>query len=78
MRPVSSADTAVTLTDGTIVNVRGTILEEPPFQDFGGGWNSTLTFSPQGLAPGASIPLQFVLAVEGDGFFRFFVNVETD
>ncbi|HEV2852875.1 MAG TPA: lamin tail domain-containing protein [Thermoanaerobaculia bacterium] len=78
LRAVTSSDSLVTLTNGTTVTVKGTILEEPPFQDFGGGWNSSLTFSPQGLAPGASVNLQFVLGVEQTGSFRFFVNIEAD
>jgi hypothetical protein len=75
LRVLTSADTNVTLTDGSVVNVKGTILEEPPFQNFGGGWNSTLTLA-QGLAPGAAVPVQFVLGVEQGGSFRFFVIFE--
>jgi hypothetical protein len=78
LRALTSGDTSVTLSNGTTVDVHGTILEQPPFQDFGGGWNSSLTFLPQGLAPGASINVQFVLAVQQTGSFRFFVNIESD
>ena len=78
LRALTSSDSLVTLTNGTTVAVEGTILEEPPFQFFGGGWNSSLTFTPQGLAPGASVNVQFVTAVEQTGSFRFFVNIESD
>lgn len=78
LRALTSADTPITLTNGTTVNVQGTILEEPPFQANGGGWNSSLTFSGQGLAPGASTYVQFVIAVEQNGYFRFFINMEAN
>jgi len=78
LRALTSSDSLVTLTSGATVTVEGTILEEPPFQPFGGGWSSSLTFLPQGLAPGASVNVQFVLGVEQTGSFRFFVNIESD
>lgn len=78
LRALTSANTSVTLTDGTTVNVQGTILEQPPLQPNGGGWSSSLTLPAQGLAPGASTYLQFVTAVEQSGYFRFYVNIEAD
>ena len=80
MRALSSADTTVTLSNGTHVLVRGTTVEIPPQQPNGGGLNSSLgvfAFSlSQPLAPGASTNVQFVLGVQQSGTFRFFVNVE--
>jgi hypothetical protein len=77
-RARTSADTFVTLTDGTTVLVKGTILEEPPAQAMGGGWNSTLALPPQGLGPGESVNVQFVLGVFQTGTFRFYVNDEAE
>jgi hypothetical protein len=61
--------------------IEGTTLETDAFgQPNGGGFNSTLSAgtvtlgSP--LANGASVNLQFLLGVEQNGTFRFFVNVE--
>jgi hypothetical protein len=80
LRVVSSFPSSVTLTDGTTVKVQGTFLEEPPVQGelLGGGWNSSLMMGVSGLAPGASVNVQFVLGVEQSGSFRFLINVETD
>jgi hypothetical protein len=78
LRALTSGAIPVTLTNGTTITVQGTILEEPPTQMYGGGWNSSLTLSSQGLAPGASVDLQFLTAVEQTGNFRFFVNIEAD
>lgn len=78
VRARTSADTFVTLTDGTTIPVKGSILEVPPAQAMGGGWNSSLTISPQGLAPGQSVDVQFVLGLFQTGTFRFYINVEAD
>ncbi|MGI9108194.1 MAG: PQQ-dependent sugar dehydrogenase [Pyrinomonadaceae bacterium] len=78
LRAVSSTDSEVTTSAGTIT-VRGTLLEQPAVQNSGGGLNSTLVLPLAGgaLIPNASVDLQFVLGVQQDGNFRFFVNVET-
>jgi hypothetical protein len=80
LRVVSSspADFNVTLTDGSVVPVRGTQVETPPAQPNGGGLNSAVititTATP--LAPGASVNIEFTLGVQQQGAFSFFVNVE--
>jgi hypothetical protein len=65
---------------GATVDIRGTTLEEAPLQSNGGAFNSTLsagtiTLANQ-LASGASINVQFLLGVQQNGAFRFFINVE--
>ncbi len=80
LRALSSNDVVVTINGNQSLTVRGTTLEQPPVQPFGGGLNSTLSVGPitlsSPLAPGASVPVQFLLGVESGGRFRFFVNVE--
>jgi hypothetical protein len=62
------------------VMVKGTTLEQPPTQPNGGGYNSTLavgtitTSTP--LAPNAAVNVQFLLGVQTNGAFRFFIIVE--
>lgn len=55
-------------------------LEQPQVQTLGGGFNSTLSANTitlgQPLVPGASINVEFLLGVQQDGNYRFFVNVE--
>jgi hypothetical protein len=78
LRVLSSTGT-VTNSAGTVVaTVTGLTLEEPPTQPIGGGLNSSLTVIPPGgsLAAGSSISVQFLLGVQQEGNFRFFVNVE--
>jgi hypothetical protein len=60
-----------------VTTVNGLTLEQPP-QPNGGGLNSTLTVALPGggLAPGNSIDVQFLLGVQEQGTFKFFVNVE--
>ena len=77
VRVRTSADSFVTLTNGTTITVKGTTLETPPSQPLGGGWNSSIAVS-GGLAPGASVDVQFVLGLIQTGTFRFFFNVEAD
>jgi hypothetical protein len=70
----------VTLSGGGSLFVQGTTLETPPAQPNGGGLNSTLAAgtvtSMTPIANGGAIDLQFVLGVQQEGTFRFFVNVE--
>jgi hypothetical protein len=75
---VLSSNGQVTNSTGTVVvTVTGLTLEGPP-QPNGGGLNSTLTVIPPGgaLAAGATIDVQFLLGVQEQGAFSFFVNVE--
>ena len=62
------------------VTVVGTALEQPPAQQFGGGFNSSLSADSvtlaQPLAPGAGINVRFLLGVQRGGTFKFIVNVE--
>jgi hypothetical protein len=79
LRPINSADTVVA-TSGGNVTVRGTTLEQPPTQPNGGGVNSSynVPFVTAGapLAPGASIPVQFLLGIQATGIIRLGINVE--
>lgn len=77
LRVLSSTGTVINSAGNTVVTVTGLTLEGPP-QPNGGGLNSTLTVIPPGgaLAAGASIDVQFLLGVQEQGNFSFFVNVE--
>ncbi|HYP00799.1 MAG TPA: hypothetical protein VER76_11460 [Pyrinomonadaceae bacterium] len=60
----------------TTTSIEGTTLETDMHgQPNGGAFNSTLSL-PTSLAAGASVNVQFLLGVEKNGRFRFFVNVE--
>lgn len=80
LRVRSSTDTVVPLAGGGTATIRGLTLEEPPSQPSGGGFNSTLSAGMitlnTPLAAGASINLRFLLGVEQNGSFQFFINVE--
>jgi len=62
------------------VPVLGTTLEQPPTQNNGGGFNSSLSADSvtlaTPLAPGDSINLHFLLGIQQTGSFKFFVNIE--
>ncbi|HJR06337.1 MAG TPA: PQQ-dependent sugar dehydrogenase [Pyrinomonadaceae bacterium] len=77
LRATTSSDTDVQTSSG-LITVKGTILEQPATQASGGGLNSTLVVPLAGgaLIANASVDVQFVLGVQQDGSFRFFVNVE--
>jgi hypothetical protein len=88
LRARSSTDTVVVNVpafpcDSAVSNitVRGTTLETPPNQTFGGGYNSTLSVSAVTLAAplvsGASVSVRFVLGIEQIGAARFCVVPET-
>jgi hypothetical protein len=56
--------------------IEGTTLEtDASGQPNGGAFNSTLSLATP-LADGASVNVQFLLGVEQNGSFRFFINVE--
>ncbi|MDT7605283.1 MAG: hypothetical protein QOF61_3280, partial [Acidobacteriota bacterium] len=86
--PVGTADLRVrtsqnftaTKTGGGTVNIKGLTLEQPPSQAIGGGLNSTLAAGTITLAtplvPGNSINVEFLVGVQQQGSFRFFVTVE--
>jgi uncharacterized repeat protein (TIGR01451 family) len=62
------------------VVVQGTTLEEPPVQNNGGAFNSSLSSGTitlrTPLADGDSIDVRFLLGIQKTGNFKFFVNVE--
>jgi methionine-rich copper-binding protein CopC len=59
------------------VTVQPTALETPPAQAKGGGYNSTFTVDiPGGLAPGASVDVNFKFGVMQTGSFHFYFVVE--
>lgn len=80
LRALSSNQVIVSLSSGNAAIVEGTILETPPAQTLGGGFNSTLSASTITLGtplnPNASVNLRFLLGVQQQGNFRFLVNVE--
>ncbi|HEX8131018.1 MAG TPA: lamin tail domain-containing protein [Pyrinomonadaceae bacterium] len=61
---------------GAQTTIEGTTLEtDASGQSNGGAFNSTLSLATP-LAAGASVNVQFLLGVEQNGSFRFFVNIE--
>ncbi|MDQ1590318.1 MAG: large repetitive protein [Pyrinomonadaceae bacterium] len=77
LRVLSSTGTVTNSAGGTVVVVNGLTLETPP-QPNGGGLNSTLSvvLPGGGLAAGNTIDVQFLLGVQEQGAFSFFINVE--
>jgi len=77
---LDAATCASTGTPATVpcqVTAQSTVLETPPAQANGGGYNSTLSVAiPGGLAPNASINVNFALGVVQGGTFRFYIIVE--
>ncbi|HEX5706267.1 MAG TPA: endonuclease/exonuclease/phosphatase family protein [Pyrinomonadaceae bacterium] len=81
VRALTSSDITVTKTSGEVVPVQGTVIEEPPLQPSGGGWNTS--WSPTGtinlespMPAGGSFYVHFLLGVQTGGSFRIFINVE--
>ncbi|HEY1404109.1 MAG TPA: lamin tail domain-containing protein, partial [Pyrinomonadaceae bacterium] len=64
--------------NGGTITITGATLEPTPAQPNGGGYNSALAVALPGggLADGDSINVEFLLGVEQNGSFRFYVNVE--
>jgi hypothetical protein len=62
------------------VQVFGTTVEQPPTQALGGGLNSSFGVGTISLgtplAPGQSVNLHFLMAVEKNGSYKFFLNNE--
>ncbi|MBV9468796.1 MAG: lamin tail domain-containing protein, partial [Abitibacteriaceae bacterium] len=80
LRLLTSADTTATI-NGVSVPVKGSSLEEPPTQSNGGGLNSSMSLdlsglSGGGLAPGASVNVQFNFGVVVKGTYRAVLNME--
>jgi hypothetical protein len=82
---VTDATTCVDRTSGTssdcTVSVKGTLLEQPPSQTVGGGYNSSWSVDLSGLpggklAAGQSVEVQLQLGVVQPGQFRILVIIE--
>ncbi len=80
LRVLSSSDEAAVGTSTGPKATKATILEEPPIQPNGGGYNSSLNVpfvsSGSPLANGASVNVVFRLGVNREGTYRFFFIVE--
>ena len=86
LRPRTSTAVVVTVDrapcgSGTSnVTVQGTTLEQPPSQPNGGGFNSSLSSGTVTLATplanGATIDVRFLIGIQQNGTFKFFLNVE--
>jgi hypothetical protein len=76
--PATCASTGTPTTVPCQVTAQATVLETPPAQPNGGGYNSTLsvTLPGPGLANNASIDVNFALGVVQGGTFRFYIIVE--
>lgn len=76
---INDADTCAGATPCTVL-VLATTLEQPPTQNNGGGFNSSLSSDAVTLVtplpPGESINVHFLLGVQQTGSFKFFVNIE--
>jgi CSLREA domain-containing protein len=76
----SSNEAATTILNTcNAISSTGLTLEQPPTQTRGGGLNSTVvsrSVAAGGLAPSATIDINFLLGVQTPGSFRFFVIVE--
>src|SRR5262249_34226142 len=75
---VTCASTGTPSTAPCTVTVQATVLETPPTQAAGGGYNSTVivTLPGPGLTNGSSINVNFTLGVMQTGTFRFRIIVE--
>lgn len=86
LRPRTSTAVVVTVDrppcgSGTSnVTVQGTMLEQPPSQPNGGGFNSSMSSGTVTLATplanGASLDVRFLLGIQQTGSFKFYINVE--
>jgi hypothetical protein len=80
LRAITSPDEAAIGTSLGPVATNGMLLEEPPGQPVGGGYNSSLRFnnitlgSP--LAPGATTNVNLRFGVQSEGSYFVLVNVE--
>jgi len=75
--PATCSSTGTPTTTPCQVTAQATVLETPPAQPNGGGYNTTVSMSiPGGLANNASIDVNFQLGVVQAGTFRFKLIVE--
>ncbi|HLL16010.1 MAG TPA: hypothetical protein VK388_13185 [Pyrinomonadaceae bacterium] len=88
LRLLDSTDVIRTVGGNPIV-IKGTLVDQPPAQPLGGGQNlvATVVLPDNGLASTVadvcpptsqcSVDVQFVLGVQQNGLFRFFVAIES-
>jgi hypothetical protein len=80
LRVRTSPTVVVSVTGGGTVTAQGLTLEQPPSQTNGGAFNSTVSAgtitSGSPIPPGGSISVNFLVGIQGPGFFRFFILVE--
>jgi hypothetical protein len=83
LRVLTSSDGSATLSNGTVVTIRGVRLEASPTGPFtpeGGGYNASTSADFITLAtplmPGQSVNIDFKTGVFRGGAFRFFMNIE--
>ena len=81
LRARSSVGSLVPLVNNTTSFVGAAVLEVPPGQPLGGGFNATLSASSisvsNPLLPGASVALQFLFGVQQAGHYRLAMIPET-
>ena len=81
LRPRTSANLFVPLSNGGFASVRGTTLEQPPSQVNGGGVNSSMSADTVALATplnaGSTISLRFLFGVQQQGNYNFCAVIET-
>jgi lamin tail-like protein len=76
LRPIDAATANVATSAGT-VSVTGVKLVQPPRQANGGGFGSIMRIAlGQPLAPGARIPVAFVMGIQQTGTWRFCAHAE--
>jgi uncharacterized repeat protein (TIGR01451 family) len=77
---VVTVDRAPCGSETSDVTVQGTTLEQPPVQNNGGGFNSSLSSGTvtleTPLLDGNSIDVRFLLGIMQTGTFKFFINIE--
>ena len=81
LRPRTSGTIVVPVSGGGTATVQGTVLEQPPSQPNGGGFNSsmsanTVTFATP-VANGSSVDLQLLFGIQQEGSFSFCAVIET-
>jgi hypothetical protein len=80
LRPRTSSAVVVSLSSGGTATVKGTILEQPPSQPNGGGFNSSFlvdSVTPAApIQPGATIKVRFLFGIQQTGKYRIALNAE--
>jgi hypothetical protein len=79
LRPQTGPDLLVAVGCGPTgsIEVRGTVLEQPPSQPNCGGFNSSLSVQlDPPLDVGDSVSVHFLLGIQQTGSFKFYINIE--